>query len=79
MASDQKKSKLIRWSEVYDMRIYPKQAVSKAIEDYSSLGKFAMKESNGRIMVKAFIPAESDFHFREEFSNYVLGMVIKCR
>ena len=79
MTSRKNKSVLVRWTERFDTRIYPAQAVSQAVKDYASFGTFAMQENLGKIEVKAAIEAESDFHFKEEFSNYVLGMAIKCR
>ena len=79
MASKNKKPVLVEWTEIFDTRIYPLKAVSQAVKDFASLGTFTMQENPGKIEVKAAIPAESDFHFREEFSNYVLGMVIKCK
>jgi len=79
MANKKRKSTLVEWTETFDTRIYPVKAVSQAVKDHSSLGTFIMREDLGKIEVRAAIPAESDFHFRQEFSNYVLGMVIKCR
>ena len=79
MANHKKKLKLVEWIENFDTRIYPLKAVSQAVKDYASIGTFTMQEVPGNIKVNASINAESDFHFREEFSNYVLGMVIKCK
>ena len=79
MVSKPKKSTLVEWTEIFDTRIYPLKAISQAVKGYESLGDCTIQESIGKIEVRASIPAESDFHFREEFSNYVLGMVIKCR
>ena len=79
MVSKKKKTALVEWTEVFDTRIYPPEAINLAIKDYASLGSFTVKHKVGKIEVRAAIPAESDFHFRQEFSNYVLGMTIKCR
>jgi len=79
MANDKKKLKVIEWTEKFDTRIYPSKAIDLAVKDYASLGTLTTQGGPEGIEVKASIPAESDFHFREEFSNYVLGMVIKCR
>jgi hypothetical protein len=79
MASKKKPSGLIQWSETFDTRIYPLKAIRQAIKDYSSLGTFTIHEKDGKVEVKAAIEAESDFHFRQEFANYVLGMTIKCK
>ena len=76
---NKKKFILIKWVETFDTRIYPLKAVSQAIKDYASLGTFNMQKKSGKIVVKASISAESNFHFREEFANYVLGMAIKCK
>ena len=77
--ANKKKLNLVKWTEIFDTRIYPSKAVSQAVKDYASFGTFTMWERPGKIEVKAVIPVESDFHFREEFSNYVLGMAIKCK
>ncbi len=79
MANKKKKFVLVEWTENFDTRVYPLKAISQAVKDFASLGTFTMRENLGKIEVKAAIPAESDFHFREEFSNYVLGMAIKCK
>ena len=79
MANNKTKSNLVEWTENFDIRIYSSKAVSRAVKDYASLGTFTMQKGHRQIEVKAAIPAGSDVHFREEFSNYVLGMVIKCK
>jgi hypothetical protein len=77
--ANHKKTGLIKWTAVFDKRIYPAKAVRQAVKDYASLGTLKMQACAGKIKVKAVLPAGSDVHFREEFSNYVLGMAIKCR
>ena len=77
--ANKKKLNLVEWAEDFDTRIYSSKAVRQAVKDYAPLGTFTMQEHPGKIEVKAVIPAGSGVHFREEFFNYVLGMVIKCR
>ena len=74
-----KKERLVKWTELFDPRVYPLKAVNQAVRDYATLGKFTVRPKAGKIEVKAVIAAESDFDFREEFANYVLGMVFKCK
>jgi hypothetical protein len=73
------KIKVVQWTEVFDTRIYPAKAIEQAIKAYASLGTFKTKQLAKKIEVTAQIPAEGDYHFREEFANYVLGMTIKCK
>jgi hypothetical protein len=77
--ANKKKLTSVEWTAIFDTRIYPSKAVSQAVKDYAPLGTFTMQKRPGKIEVKAVIPVESDFHFSEEFSNYVLGMAIKCK
>ena len=79
MENKPKKSKVVTWTAIFDLRIYSMQAISKALKDYASFGTFTTKEIPGKIQIEAQIPASSDFNFKEEFSNYCLGMVIKCQ
>ena len=79
MVNKKQRSVLKKWTEIFDTRIYPANAIRKALKDFGPFGSFTVREASGKMLVKAAIHVQSDAHLREEFSNYVLGMVIKCR
>lgn len=54
--------------------IYDKTAINQAINDFSHLAKFKIKEDNNNYNIEIF-EDESKQNLKEEFCNYVLGLM----
>lgn len=60
----------------FDARLYSRSAVDRAVEAYSEHASFEVKESAGFIGVK-LSGKEADAELADEFSNYVLGGMVR--
>lgn len=60
----------------FNKKIYSLEAVKKAIEEFKNLASFTVKDFNGNIEVKIDkIDNEYQGILKDEFSNYVLGLM----
>ncbi|MEI6437892.1 MAG: HxsD-like protein [Candidatus Omnitrophota bacterium] len=67
------------WRLLFDKRVYPLRAVKAAADDFSHLGRFAVRPVQGMIEVSAQVPADASPSLRAEFANYALGAVCQGR
>lgn len=65
----------------FNTKIYSKEAIRKAISDYSYLANFSIVNSKGyaKVRINTFEPKAKNFILlADEFTNYVLGLTKKC-
>jgi hypothetical protein len=64
----------------FNTAIYKKEAIAKAIKDYSDLAQFVSLKKNSHILtVKIkFIASGYRSNFIDEFKNYALALTKKC-
>jgi len=64
----------------FNTKIYKREAIKKTLSAYSSLADFILRERRDYIDVEIWNPvSQSGNILADEFSNYALGMVKKCR
>jgi len=62
----------------FNKKIYPQKDIKEAVKDYKELAEFEIKPEKGyfRLKIKNINPAIKSL-FRDEFANYVLGIINK--
>ena len=63
---------------VFNKKIYQQKVIKKAVQDYKELAEFEMKEGRRyfRLKIKNINPTIKSL-FKEEFANYVFGLMSK--
>lgn len=63
----------------FNTKIYKKKAIEKTISAYSHLAKFKSENNKSYVKVKIdCIESTVKDVLADEFSNYALGMMVKC-
>lgn len=77
---DQKRNRKSNIKQLrFNKEIYKKNAIMKAISDYSHLANFSIVDTRSYIKVKVSkVNSCIEQIFFDEFANYILGLMKKC-